>query len=249
MRYKIIITAGGTSEKIDNVRKITNSSSGKLGCTIANKLIQLHEDKIDKIYYICSKTSFKPNHDKIEIIEIVDTNDLEVTIKKLLTTNKIDYFIHSMAVSDYTVDYITTAESLATNINNNRDKDAFDLINKHSDNLKDNKISSNQENLLIKLKKTPKIISIIKNLSPSTYLVGFKLLDNVSEENLISTAVKLKDKNNCNLVVANDLENIRKGNHKAFIIKTSDDYIIASGKEDIAECIIEEMLKINLIKK
>ena len=33
---KIVITAGGTGEKIDNVRKITNSSSGKLGMTIAN---------------------------------------------------------------------------------------------------------------------------------------------------------------------------------------------------------------------
>ena len=28
---KFIVTAGGTSEKIDNVRKITNSSSGRLG--------------------------------------------------------------------------------------------------------------------------------------------------------------------------------------------------------------------------
>ena len=243
MKYKIIITAGGTSEKIDNVRKITNSSSGKLGCTIANKLVKLYEKKIDKIYYICSKTSFKPTHPKVEIIEITDTNDLEITVRKLLTSNKIHYFIHSMAVSDYTVDYITTAESLALSINNNPNENVIDLIYKHNDKLNDNKISSNQDNLIIKLKKTTKIISIIKNISPSTYLVGFKLLDNVSEENLINIAVKLKNKNNCNLVVANDLENIRKGNHKAFIIKTSNDYIIASGKEDIAEKLVEEMIK------
>ena len=37
---KFIITAGGTSEKIDNVRKITNSSSGKLGCIIANTIVK-----------------------------------------------------------------------------------------------------------------------------------------------------------------------------------------------------------------
>lgn len=243
MKYKIIITAGGTSERIDNVRKITNSSSGKLGCTIANKLIKLHEEQIEKIYYICSKTAFKPTHSKIEIIEIVDTNDLEKTVRSLLTSNNINYFIHSMAVSDYTVDYVTTAESLALNINNNPNKSIIDLICCHSNNLTDSKISSNKENLVIKLKKTPKIISIIKDISLNTYLVGFKLLDNVSEENLINTAVKLKDKNNCNLVVANDLENIRHGNHKAFIIKTSNDYIIASGKEDIAEKLIGEMLK------
>ena len=52
MKYKVVVTAGGTSEKIDNVRKITNSSSGKLGYTITNKLIQLHEEQIEKIYYI-----------------------------------------------------------------------------------------------------------------------------------------------------------------------------------------------------
>lgn len=241
MKYKIVITAGGTSEKIDNVRKITNSSSGKLGCTIANKLIKLSEENIDKIYYICSKTSFKPSHSKIEIIEVTDTINLEMTVRKILTTNNIHYFIHSMAVSDYTVDYITTAESLALNINNNYNKNVVDLICGHNDKLNDYKISSNQENLIIKLKKTPKIISIIKNISPSTYLVGFKLLDNVSEETLINTAVKLKEKNNCDLVVANDLENIRKGNHKAFIIRSSSDYIIASGKVDIAEKLVEEM--------
>lgn len=242
MKYKIIITAGGTSERIDNVRKITNSSSGKLGCTIANKLIELHDEKIDKIYYICSKNSIKPNYKKIKIVEITDTQDLEKAVRSLLTDSKIDYFIHSMAVSDYTVDYVTTAESLALNINNNPDKNVLDLICSNKNNLTDSKISSNQENLIIKLKKTPKIISLIKDISPNTYLVGFKLLDNVSEENLIDTAVKLKDKNNCNLVVANDLENIRKGNHKAFIIKTSNDYIIASGKEEIAEKLIGEML-------
>lgn len=239
----IVITAGGTSEKIDNVRKITNSSSGKLGCTIANKLIKLYEEKIDNIYYVCSKTSIKPNHNKIKNIEIMDTNDLEITVRNLLTSNSIDYFIHSMAVSDYTVDYVTTVESLSLNITDNKDKNIFDLICSHNDNLTDSKISSNEENLIIKLKKTPKIISIIKDISPSTYLVGFKLLDNVSEETLINTAIKLKDKNNCNLVVANDLENIRNGNHKAFVINKSNDYIIASGKEDIAEKLIEQMIK------
>lgn len=148
-----------------------------------------------------------------------------------------------MAVSDYTVDYVTTAESLALSINNNLNKSVIDLICYHNDNLTDSKISSNQDNLIIKLKKTPKIISIIKDISPRIYLVGFKLLDNVSEENLINTAVKLKDKNKCDLVVANDLENIRNGNHKAFIIKTSNDYIIASGKEDIAKKLAGEMFK------
>lgn len=243
MKYNVIITAGGTSEKIDNVRKITNSSSGKLGCTIANKLIEMNAKNIDKIYYVCPKNSVKPNHEKIEIIEIMDTNDLETTIRNLLTNNFINYFIHSMAVSDYTVDYVTTAESLGQSIENNKEHNILDLICNHNDKLSANKISSNEENLIIKLKKTPKIISIIKDISPKTYLVGFKLLDKVSEENLINTAIKLKEKNKCDLVIANDLDNIRKGTHKAYIIKSTTDYISASGKEDIAIKLVEEINK------
>ena len=243
MKNKIIITAGGTSERIDNVRKITNSSSGKLGCTIANKLIALADDKIDKIYYICSKTSLKPEHEKIELIEIIDTNDLKNKVEELLTNENISYFIHSMAVSDYTVDFVTNAKKIAENINNNKDKDVFSLIVENKDNFNDSKISSYEDDLIIKLKRTPKIISLIKDLSPKTYLVGFKLLDGVTEEELIDVATKLKEKNKCDLVVANDLSNIRSGNHLAFIIGEENKYISASGKEDIAEKLISEMFK------
>ena len=44
-----------------------------------------------------------------------------------------------MAVSDYTVDYITTVEKLSINIENNKEKNVFDLICNHKDNLIDNK--------------------------------------------------------------------------------------------------------------
>lgn len=243
MKNKIIITAGGTSERIDNVRKITNSSTGKLGVVIANKLIELESEKIDKIYYIASKTALKPSHEKIEVIEIVDTNDLKETVEKLLTTEKIDYFIHSMAVSDYTVDFVTTAKRIVDTIENNKELSLYDNIIDNSNAIIANKISSYEDDLMIKLKRTPKIISLIKDLSPETFLVGFKLLDGVTKEELIDVATKLKDKNKCNLVVANDLSNIRKGNHLAYIIGDDKNYIEASGKEDIAEKLVSEMMK------
>ena len=243
MKYRIIITAGGTSEKIDNVRKITNSSSGKLGCTITNKLIEKIEDKIDKIYYICAKNSYQPNHEKIEIIEIFDTNDLKEKVEDLLRNKNINYFIHSMAVSDYTVDYITNAKRLSDNITNNKDKDVYELIKNNTDNITGNKISSYEDDLIIKLKRTTKIISLIKDLSPNTYLVGFKLLDGVEEKELINVANNLKNKNNCDLVVANDLSKIREGKHQAFIIKNKNDYIKASSKEDISEKLINVMFQ------
>ena len=58
----IVITAGGTIEPIDDVRAITNFSSGKLGSKIANKLVQL--SNVENIFYVCSQNAIKPNNNK-----------------------------------------------------------------------------------------------------------------------------------------------------------------------------------------
>ena len=237
-KINVVITAGGTSEPIDNVRKITNSSSGKLGCVIAEEILKL--ENLDKIYYICSKSSYKPTSDKVKVVEIVSTSDLKENVEEILVNENIDYFIHSMAVSDYTIDYVTTASRLAKTIDSS-EYSTETAIRNNNDNITDTKISSYEDNLIIKLKPTPKIINIIKNISPNTYLVGFKLLDNVSDEELISVACKLKVKNKCDLVVANDLSNIRNGKHKAFIIKDEYSYIIANDKKDIAKKLVKEI--------
>ena len=231
----VVITAGGTSEKIDNVRKITNSSTGKLGKVIANELIREVPDI--KIYYICSKSSLRPINKNIEIIEIDGTLDLKAKVENLLKNNKIDYFIHSMAVSDYMVDYVTTAQKLASEIESSN-YSTLDTITKFNNGFNENKISSHKNNLIIMLKRTPKIISIIKKISPKTFLVGFKLLDGVTKDKLINTAKKLRDKNKCDLVVANDLSNIRNGNHIAYIIDNQDIIITANDKIDIAKNLV-----------
>ena len=233
---KIIITSGGTSERIDNVRKITNSSSGKLGMTIANHLLEGNNDIM--IYYVCSKNSLRPTDKRAKVVEIDGTIDLKKTIEDLLTREHIDYFIHSMAVSDYMTDYVTTIERIKESIKNHDDIDeAF----KNIEVIGGSKISSYEDNLVIVLKPTPKIISIIKNLSPSTYLVGFKLLDGVSKEELIEVAKSLRNKNNCDLVIANDLTTIRNGDHIGYIIDKTNEIEEAHGKDDIAKKLVRKM--------
>ena len=245
MGYQIVITSGGTSEKIDNVRKITNSSSGKLGYTIANTLLENMEDSIEKIYYLSTKNAFRPAHEKIDYVEIEDTNDLKNAVEEVLKSHNIDYFIHSMAVSDYTVDFVTTAKQIAENIESHPEEDIYQSICSSNNSIVANKISSYEDDLIIKLKRTPKIISMIKDLSPNTYLVGFKLLDQVSSEELIAVAKRLRDKNRCDLVVANDLNSIRNGLHEAFLVRKDNSYVTARGKEDIAFQIMKEMFSEN----
>lgn len=233
---KIVITAGGTSERIDNVRKIINSSSGKLGMTIANHLLQKNNDIM--IYYVCSKNSLRPTDERVKIIEIDGTIDLKNNIESLLINEHIDYFIHSMAVSDYMTNYVTTIERMKESI---QEHDNIDEAFENIEVIGGSKISSYEDNLVIVLKPTPKIISIIKNLSPSTYLVGFKLLDGVSKEELIEVAKRLRNKNKCDLVVANDLTTIRNGEHIGYIIDKNNDIEEAHGKDDIAKRLVRKM--------
>lgn len=235
-KKKIIITAGGTSEKIDQVRKITNSSTGKLGMTIANDILK--EQKEAMIYYVCSKTALRPLDERVQIMEIEGTQDLKNTIENLLLNQQIDYFIHAMAVSDYMTNYVTTLENIKESIQKAENlEEALSNLQVISE----NKISSYENNLVIVLKPTPKIIAIIKDISPSTYLVGFKLLDDVPKEKLMEAANKLKEKNKCDLVVANDLSTIKNGEHIAYLIDEKKNIEEAHGKSDIAEKIVRKM--------
>lgn len=226
----IVITAGGTSEYIDTVRKITNSSTGKLGSIIAEKTY-----KGNHIFYIHTPKAIIPNvpNENIEFIIIKDTIELKSAVEKVLTENKIDWFIHSMAVSDYIVDYVSTADMLSDYLQNNG-VSAINIINNQNVLDRTDKISSYEESLVLVLKKAPKIINIIKNLSPKTHLIGFKLLTEVSDDELISVAKHLMEVNKCDYVVANDLSKISNNKHKAFIIGATNTLLNAYTKEEIA---------------
>ena len=197
--------------------------------TIANHLLESKSDIT--IYYVCSKNALRPNNTRVKIIEVAGTLDLKDKVESLLKNEKIDYFIHTMAVADYMVDYVTTVDKMKKSFLNNSDMEV----------IKDTKISSYENNLVLVLKPTPKIISLIKKESPLTYLVGFKLLDSVSKKELIEVAKRLRDKNKCDLVVANDLEDIRNKEHKAYIIDKEDKIVEASDKEDIAKKLVRMM--------
>lgn len=232
----VVITAGGTSEPIDKVRKITNSSTGRLGSIIANTLL---ENPNIYVTYICTRKSIKPlvKYTNMEILEIEKVNELKSTVERVLKEKEINYFIHSMAVSDYYVDYVTTASLLEEYIDKENIKDSILNPSKKLDN--SSKLSSSEDNLVVILRQSPKVISVIKNLSPNTKLIGFKLLENVSEEELIKVAINLKDKNNCDYVIANDLKNITKDTHKAYLIDKNNQIKIANTKQEIAQKIKE----------
>lgn len=255
-RVNVIVTSGGTREKIDAVRTIANSSTGRLGCLIAQEFSNRLTTRDHTVYYLCGVGSVLPpaDHSNIRIIPIEGTDQLRYEMNRLLTSQHIDAVIHAMAVSDYKVSNVTTPEQIAENLaekfsgmNQVPPYEALrdiimETLQKRPLN-RDAKISSELEHPVMILEKTPKIIGMIKEDSPNTILVGFKLLSGVTEEKLIETAYHLLLKNKCDFVLANDTDSIHDGNHEGYLIDETANFVKFAGKEQIAKGIADSVMR------
>ncbi len=224
---KIVITAGGTSEPIDDVRKITNTSTGSLGLAIGRAFLDGYRQDIEKIYYLHGEKALWPEDELVEPVTIGGTIDLLEKLGDVLRNDDIDAVIHAMAVSDYMVDEVTTVEAIRTGVK--------------SDKIQGHKISSSIDDLAIILKRTPKVISTIKPASPDTLLVGFKLLSSVPHEELIEVATNLMKKNDCDFVLANDLSEIGNGKHRGYLVHRDGSVDTMETKDEIGRMIAKRV--------
>ena len=223
---KILVTSGGTSEAIDSVRSITNHSTGRLGKIITETLLAAGHE----ICLITTPSALKPEpHPNLSIREIKNTNDLLFEMKERVPNYRV--LIHSMAVSDYTPVYMTGLDEVKTSSN------LEELLDKQNI---EAKISSTDDIQVLFLKKTPKIISLVKEWNPAIHLIGFKLLVDVSEDYLIEIARKSLIKNQADLIIANDLTQISANQHRAIFVE-KDQLQTVQTKEEIAELLLEKI--------
>ena len=247
---RILITAGGTTEPIDQVRGITNHSSGRLGSLLA---LDFFNDG-HEIDYITTRGAIQlPKKHRMHTHIIQTTSDLEEVLSDLMKEHKYDAVIHSMAVSDYRTRQVfrheDLVEELAKAIESQKEQPLHQLI---SDTIhqaqgisSESKISSDMESMLITLEKTPKVIQKIKILQPETILVGFKLLVDSNFEELHKIGLENLKKNKADFVLANDLNNINGDKHIGMLIFPDGKYKMAATKQAIARLIsktIEEKL-------
>ena len=166
-------------------------------------------------------------------------------LKKIFATKKIDIIIHSSAVGDYAGKYVIRAEELVDEIwetiQNSQTPEEITkerllkifenpkhVCNNHT------KISSYEPHLMTMLQLTPKVISQIKQMAPNVTLVGFKLLDGVSKDELYQVASRLREKNEADFIVANDLSKIGHGKHWAMILNKNGVLTECNTKKEIA---------------
>lgn len=245
----ILITAGGTSEKIDNVRHLTNHATGSLGKEIATCL----QHETVKIHYVYGPRAVLPSKEKIVFHPIHSVRELENKMKELLTTINFDYVIHSMAVSDYELETATNEDVLAAELskiisekkpNTQEELEAIikNSLLKVTSAPAQKKISSKSEKLILVMNKAPKVIASIKKWQPTTTLIGFKLLVDVPEEHLIDVAKESIKKNQASFILANDLINITEETHVGLLVDKTGVVSRFGTKKEIAQGLINLML-------
>ena len=226
---KILITAGPTNEYIDEVMKITNMSTGRLGIELTKHYLESGRE----VTLIATRSVFRSGlfekyHlegcENLKCIPIETTEDMYNALEQE-SKNIYDLVIHSSAVGDYKPEFSFRLEDMAKEIACaiKEGKVSYDeilniLVNPNCKVNDDTKISSYEPHLTMKLTLTVKLISHLRKWYPNSILVGFKLLENVSKEYLIEVARKLCVKNGMDYIIANDLHDLRKGEHLSFLV-------------------------------
>ncbi len=182
---KILITGGGTTERVDAVRYVGNISTGRTASRIADWL----SEKGHEIIYLRGQNSEIPRGRKIKIINYNDFKNLWEKIKKILSSQDVDILVQAAAVADYSPSRIM----------------AGNLKIKPSGKTK---IPSSLNSLTVSFRKNFKILDRIKNISKNKriFVFGFKLTCNADRKERRHAAFQVK----ADAVALNDLSEIKK---------------------------------------
>ncbi|WP_165067692.1 phosphopantothenoylcysteine decarboxylase domain-containing protein [Paludisphaera rhizosphaerae] len=235
---KVVVTGGGTSAPIDDVRVITNVSTGRTAAAITEACLGLG----DEVWHIHAPLAELPllrfarcdlnadpqterdrlddlrrrwlaERDRLHLLplKVGTVAEYSQALRAALSDGAIDVAFLPMAVSDY------EPEARA------------------------GKISSKIDDLSIPLRRTPKVIRSVRDWAPSVYLVGFKLLSGVPTEELIQRAHDACLLNRADLTVANDLKDVQAGRHTLHLVRPGQPTETLSPGPDLAARLVERV--------
>jgi len=213
-KQKVLITGGGTIEKIDGMRNISNMSTGRTSVKIAEHYYLNGAD----VTLLLSESAIKPQFD-LNISQYNSFQSLKTLLQSELTSKKFDVVIHLAAVSDYSP---TSLEVNGENMNLPLDE----------------KMDSSADSFKVVLLKNIKLVNNIKlwSLNDDVKLIAFKLLDNQEDERKDEGLKKLFANSEADTIVFNSLSNRNKEVQESFeIINCDGEYQSAETVECLAE--------------
>jgi phosphopantothenoylcysteine decarboxylase / phosphopantothenate---cysteine ligase len=180
-RLRVLVTSGGTSEPIDGVRVLTNTSTGATGALIADQLSRAGHEVV-----LLRATNAEPAGPWTRQ-ETFDTfTALDAALERLLTGEHFDAVIHAAAVGDFSVQAVEvegTAHAPGTA-----------------------KLSSDVAPTL-RLRRNPKLLDFIRPRSrnPAVRVVAFKLTQGAAAGEVQTALHSLFTGASVDFVVHNDL--------------------------------------------
>ncbi len=179
---KCLVTAGPTYESLDQVRRLTNLSTGRLGSLLANFLVARgHEVTLLLGHYATHR-----GEQRAQTVEtFTTTTDLRDRLDRHAGA-AIGAVFHAAAVSDFTFGKIfaRTADGALTEVNGG-------------------KISTRKGTLLAELLPTPKLIGGLRGQFPQARIVGWKYEVDGGRTRVLELARRQIREHDTNACVAN----------------------------------------------
>ena len=146
---RIIVTCGPGCEPIDEVRFLSNASTGELGILLALEL-QQHGFEV-----LClrSRLATYPMSKNVEVISFSTNDELAEIFQKLATEKNITAIFHAAALCDYRVEKVTGMDGGTLNLG---------------------KIPTSIGRLNLTLEPSLKVIAQLRSWFPNALLVGWK---------------------------------------------------------------------------
>jgi phosphopantothenoylcysteine decarboxylase/phosphopantothenate--cysteine ligase len=163
-RPSVLISSGGTQEMVDNVRCMSNISTGQTGATIAEMVLANGWE----VFYVHGVGAKLPNKDVMQYPAILHTT--EITSAKnamdviLDLAPNVDSCIMALAVSDFTFELSEDVKLDSS--------DAYGFI----------------EYLSKTIRSNVKILPQIRSVAPDAYIMGFKYTVGKTQDEQIKIA-------------------------------------------------------------
>jgi phosphopantothenoylcysteine decarboxylase/phosphopantothenate--cysteine ligase len=177
-----IITAGPTAELLDDVRRLTNASTGRLGIGLAEYLT----GKGCRVTLLRSRmTTIQPSQEVAQSKEFTTTAELGACFEAL-AGDDVDAVFHVAAVSDFTFGRVYDRVTPGW------------LVER-----KERKLDTSARDLVVELKPTPKLIAGLVRWFPKALRVGWKYELDGGREQVLEAALTQIRRNQTHACVAN----------------------------------------------
>lgn len=237
----VVVTGGGTVAPIDDVRQITNVSSGRFSAMITESCVR----RGASVWHVHSASALLPFRRQASFN--LDAADAEVEFSRLAALRReyrtVRDHLHLVPLRLGTVsDYATTLERTV------RDR-GIDIaflamaVSDYEPAAVLGKLESDDERMLIQGHRTPKVIRQFRDWAPAAYLVGFKLLSRSTEAELIQTAIEANHTNRADLTIANDLQSLHEGRHTVHLVRAAGHVETLGPSEDLADQVVARVFE------